>query len=165
MYSGLPAPQRRALQASIVAGWVCAVGSGVAAITLPYSVVLAEMGPVVAAIMGSVLALTSIIATVGVVLNRYRLEWVASWIAAAAFVPYSITIWSLTVTINAHWLTAAFISTVALAFFVSRAAQCAAHAAKLRVVHEASATITAAIDAVSPIPEEGADAGPNSRRE
>lgn len=162
MYSGLPAPQRRALKASIVAGWACSVGAGLAAIAVPYSVVLATMGPVVAAITGVALAFSAIIASVGVVWDRYRLEWVAGWTAAASFVPYSITIWSLTVTLNVHWMTAAFISTVTLAFFVSRALSCAAHAAKLRLVHEASETITAAVDAVNPI-EGSADAGPYAR--
>jgi hypothetical protein len=163
MYSGIPAPQRRALQASIIAGWVCSVGAGLAAIFAPYSVVLTEMGPVVAASMGAALAFSAIIATIGVARNRYRLEWVAGWLAAASFVPYSITIWSLTITLNVHWLTAAFISTIALAFFVSRALGAAAHAAKLRLIHEASETITAAIDAVNQT-EGSADAGPDTRQ-
>lgn len=148
MYSGLPSRERRAVQASLVAGWLSATGAGLSAALNPTSMTLLTMGPVIAVLMGSVLTVSAIIALVGVIGSRYRLEWVAAWMAAAGFVPYSITIWSLTVTENTSWLTAAFISTVSLAFYVSRAFLCAAHAAKLRIVHEASETITAALDAV-----------------
>ncbi|QGJ95265.1 hypothetical protein QDA11_gp45 [Microbacterium phage Jayden] len=158
MYSGLPARERRAVQASLVAGWLSATGAGLSATFNPTSVTLAAMGPVIAAIMGTILSVSALVALVGVVGSRYRLEWVAAWIAAAGFVPYSITIWSLTVTENASWVTAAFISTVSLAFYVSRALLCAAHAAKLRVMHEASETITAALDAV-----QGDDDDPGAR--
>jgi len=148
MYSGLPPRERRAVQASLVAGWLSATGAGVSAALNPTSVTLMSMGPFIAAIMGAMLGVSAVVAVVGVVAQRYRLEWVAAWTAAAGFVPYSITIWSLTITENVSWLTAAFISTVALAFYVSRAVLCAAHAAKLRIVHEASETITSALDAV-----------------
>lgn len=149
MFSGLPPRERRAVQTALIAGWVSATGAGISAALNPTSVTLLEMGPVIAAIMGGVLALAALVAITGIVRQRYRLEWVAAWMAAAGFVPYSITIWSLTVTINVSWLTAAFISTIALAFFVSRAVMCAAHAAKLRTVHEASEVITQALDAVT----------------
>lgn len=161
MYSGLPARERRAVKAALIVGWVSATGAGISSALNPTSVTLTEMGPVVAGIMGAVLAFSAIIATYGVIRNLYRFEWVAGWMAAAGFVPYAVTIWSLTVTINISWLTAAFIATVSLAFFVSRALLCAAHAAKLRVVHEASETITSAIEAVQ---EEAAhDSGDTAR--
>lgn len=148
MYSGLPPRERRAVQASLVVGWLSATGAGLSAALNPTSVTLATMGSVIAAIMGVMLAASAVVATVGILAQRYRLEWVAAWVAAAGFVPYSITIWSLTVTENSSWFTAAFISTVSLSFYVSRALLCAAHAAKLRIVHEASETITSALDAV-----------------
>ncbi|AWY05396.1 membrane protein [Microbacterium phage Metamorphoo] len=158
MYSGLPPRERRAVQASLVAGWLAATGAGVTAALNPTSVTLLAMGPVIAAIMGVILTISAVVACVGVLAQRYRLEWVAAWTAAAGFVPYSITIWSLTITDNLSWLTASFISTVSLAFYVSRALLCAAHAAKLRIVHEASETITSALDAV-----QGDDDGAGSR--
>lgn len=158
MYSGLPPRERHAVQASLVAGWLSATGAGLTAALNPTSATLEAMGPLIAAIMGTTLFVSAVVACVGVVASRYRLEWVAAWIAAAAFVPYSITIWSLTITENASWLTAAFISTVGLAFYVSRALLCAAHAAKLRIAHEASETITAALDAV-----QGDDDGDGTR--
>ncbi len=158
MYSGLPPRERRAVQASLVAGWLSATGAGLSAAFNPTSTTLVAMGPVIALIMGAILSVSAVVALVGVVWGRYRLEWVASWTAAAGFVPYSITIWSLTITENASWFTAAFISTVSLAFYVSRAFLCAAHAAKLRLIHEASETITSALDAV-----QGDDDGDGTR--
>lgn len=145
MFSGLPPREKRAVKATLIAGWLSAAGAGISATVDPTSRTLAEMGPLAAMVMGVLLSIAAVGALVGVVSDRYRLEWVSAWIAAAGFAPYAITIWSLTVTINANWLTASFISTVALSFFVSRAFLCAAHAAKLRVVHEAVETVTAAI--------------------
>ncbi|QGJ96996.1 hypothetical protein PBI_TEAMOCIL_45 [Microbacterium phage Teamocil] len=165
MYSGLPPRERRAVKAALLAGWVSATGAGVSAWIYPTSIVLTAMGSLVATVMGIALGASALLAVVGVSFNRYRFEWVAGWLSAAAFVPYSITIWSLTITSNPHWLTASFISTVALAFFVSRALLCAAHAAKLRVAHEASEVITSAIESVREEGEHGGDAGRNSRRD
>jgi len=155
MYSGLPPRERRAVQAALVAGWFSATGAGITAAVNPTSQTLTEMGPIIAAIMGISLSISAVVAMVGVLGNRYRLEWVAAWVSAAGFVPYSITIWSLTITENISWLTAAFISTTALSFFVSRALLCAAHAAKLRIVHETSETITAAIVVDQGEPDDG----------
>uniref|UniRef100_A0AAU8GPB3 Membrane protein n=1 Tax=Microbacterium phage Crisis TaxID=3158889 RepID=A0AAU8GPB3_9CAUD len=158
MYSGLPAPERRAVKASLIVGWLSATGAGLSAALFPTSVVLLGMGGVIAISMGVTLTLSALLAVYGVAANRYRFEWVAGWLSAACFVPYSITIWSLTVTAQLHWLTASFISTVALSFFVSRALLCAAHAAKLRIAHEASEVITSAIESVREEGEHGGDA-------
>ncbi|WKW87076.1 membrane protein [Microbacterium phage Nicole72] len=149
MFSGLPPRERRAVQTALIAGWASATGAGISAAINPTSIVLTEMGGAVSVIMGAALALAAVVATVGIARQRYRMEWVAAWLAAAGFSPYVITIWSLTITANLHWLTAAFVATVALVFFVSRAVMCAAHAAKLRTLHEASETITQAMDAVA----------------
>lgn len=130
------------MQASLVAGWLASTGTGLSAALNPTSATLVQMGPLWATVMGAGVAIASLVAAYGIIVNEYRLEWVAAWVAAAAFVPYVVTVWSLTVLMNASWLTAAFITTTALAFFVSRALLCAAHAAKLRVVHVEGETIT-----------------------
>ncbi|AWN05536.1 hypothetical protein SEA_PASCHALIS_43 [Microbacterium phage Paschalis] len=163
MYGGLPDPERRAVKASLIVGWLSATGAGLSAALFPTSVVLLGMGGVIAISMGVTLTISALLAVYGVSSNRYRFEWVAGWLSAACFVPYSITIWSLTVTEQLHWLTASFISTVALAFFVSRALLCAAHAAKLRIAHEASEVITSAIESVREEGTHGGDAGAGRR--
>ncbi|QWY84825.1 membrane protein [Microbacterium phage Selwyn23] len=165
MYSGLPDPERRAVKASLIVGWLSATGAGLSAALFPTSVVLLGMGGVIAISMGITLTISALLAVYGVTFNRYRFEWVAGWLSAACFVPYSITIWSLTITANTHWLTASFISTVALSFFVSRALLCAAHAAKLRIAHEASEVITSAIESVREEGEHGGDAGATVRND
>lgn len=158
MYSGLPPRERRAVKAALIVGWASATGAGISAALIPTSVVLTEMGTLIAAIMGTGVAFSALLAIYGVAAGRYRFEWVAGWLAAASFVPYSITIWSFTITANTHWLTASFISTTALSYFVSRALLCAAHAAKLRIAHETSDTITSAIEAAREEGEHGGDA-------
>ncbi|QGJ89456.1 hypothetical protein PBI_SMARTIES_52 [Microbacterium phage Smarties] len=165
MYSGLPTAQRRAVKASLIVGWLSATGAGLSAWLFPTSVVLTGMGYAVAVSMGITLTISALLAVYGVSANRYRFEWVAGWLSAACFVPYSITIWSLTITAELHWLTASFVSTVALSYFVSRALLCAAHAAKLRVAHETSDAITSAIESVREEGEHGGDAGRASRRD
>lgn len=161
MYSGLPPREKRAVKAALIAGWLAATGAGISATLNPTSTTLTEMGLLAAVIMGLLLSISAVGALIGVISDRYRFEWASSWIAAAGFVPYAITIWSLTLMVNVDWLTVSFIATVALSFFVSRAFLCAAHAAKLRVVHEASETITSAIEAV----QDGADDGDHIARE
>uniref|UniRef100_A0AAU7J7I5 Holin n=2 Tax=unclassified bacterial viruses TaxID=12333 RepID=A0AAU7J7I5_9VIRU len=146
MYSGLPVRERRAVKSALIVGWLSSVGAGVSALTVPTSITLIEMGLFFSILMGVILVASASAATYGVASGRYRFEWVAAWIAAAGFVPFWVTLWSLTITLNPSWLTAAFVSTISMSFFVSRAFLCGAHAAKLRIVHTVSETITSAID-------------------
>ncbi len=148
MYAGLPKRERRAVQIALALGWAFATASGLSASLNPTSRVLLEMGPGIAVPAGALLAISSVVGVLGVVTGRYRFEWVAGWLAAAAAVPYAATVWSLTITVNSSWVTAACNATVALVFYASRALLCAAHAAKLRQQHRASVTLTAAIERV-----------------
>jgi hypothetical protein len=154
MYSGLPARNRRQIQAVLGASWLLVAGVG-ASIWLPPPNPLEEiLGDVAAFISGLVLVVAACVAAGGVLARQYRWEWVSSWIAGAALVPYAITAWYLTWFVDGLYSTSAFLSTGMLGFMATRALLCAAHAAKLREVHTTTTTV---IDAISE-GDEGGDA-------
>lgn len=154
MYSGLPTRNRRQIQGVLGATWVLAAGVG-ASIWLPPPNPLEEiLGPTVTFIAGAVLVIAALCAAVGVLGRRYRWEWVSSWIAAAALVPYGLTAWYLTGWVDLLYSTSALLATAMVGFMATRALLCAAHAAKLREVHSVT---TAVIDAISEGDERGDD--------
>lgn len=78
----------------------------------------------------------SLAALLGVVLDRYRVEWLACWFAGLGAAIYVGVMWYLTIFATpmargAHSL----MSTIALMFFVYRALELSAHAEKLREQH------------------------------
>ena len=145
MYSGLPTKQRRIVKTVLSAAWSFSAAAGVTTLLMPTSPALASLGSVWAYIFGAILFVSALVAAVGVATARYRWEWVAAWVASASIVPYTLTVWGLTISVAPDRMTAALLTTSLLSFFVLRALLCAAHAAKLREVHEAG---TAAIEAV-----------------
>lgn len=82
------------------------------------------------------LASMASIAALGVAINSYRLEWVASWFAATALAPYALVYWYTVFTENFGRLSSAFLLTALVGFFVTRAIMCSAHAERLRLLHE-----------------------------
>lgn len=132
MYGGLPPRARRAVKVALSASWLLGAFAGVSAVILSPVAIIEEVGIVGTLFSGGLLAATALTAAAGVITDRYRLEWVASWGAASALVPYLITVWALVLTEAAWRTTQAFLVTSLLAFFLSRGAICSAHAAKLR---------------------------------
>lgn len=145
MYSALPPNTRRLIKGVLAAAWLWAGGAGLSASIMAPGTYVAELGSVWTVVFGVSLSASAIIAAIGVVMARYRWEWIAAWAAAASIAPYLVTVWALTFTDTWTRSTQAFLVTSLLTFFVLRAILCAAHAAQLRKVHEAS---TAAMDAV-----------------
>lgn len=136
MYSNLPKRQRRLIKLVLASSWLLAGAGGVSAIVVSPNTIVAELGRLVVFGWGGVVAVSSLIATAGVLFKRYRWEWWASWFAAAGIVPYVGTVWWLVAAGETTRLTQAFLVTSLMGFFVLRALLCAAHAAKLRAVHE-----------------------------
>jgi hypothetical protein len=99
------------------------------------SVLFADREPVVDA-FGIAGVVTATVAGLGVVFDRYRWEWVAAWFTAAAMTPYVFGAWGLVAERGPRVLSTAFLLTALVAFFALRALMCAAHAAKLRAIHE-----------------------------
>lgn len=157
MYSGLPPRLRRIVKAVLAAAWVFAGLAGASAAFLPTSPALLELGPFWSYTSGTALFVSALVAAVGAATARYRWEWVAAWGAAASLVPYTMTLWGLVFSVSPDRLTAAFLATSLVTFFVLRALLCAAHAAKLREVHKAG---TAAVEIAQSEGEEDAGDAP-----
>jgi hypothetical protein len=137
MYSGLPMPHRAAVKTSLATAWLLAGGAGLSAIIFPPVTIVAGLGGPMTAVTGCALAAAAFTAALGVVMARYRWEWLASWVASAALAPYAATIWALVFTGEPTRETQALLASSLLAFFITRSVLCAAHAAKLREVHGA----------------------------
>lgn len=135
MYSNLPKRQRRLIKFTLAASWLLAGAGGVAAIVVSPNTLVAELGRFVAFGWGGVVAMSSLVATAGVLFKHYRWEWWASWFTAAGIVPYVGTVWWLVAAGETARLTHAFLVTSLMGFFILRALLCAAHAARLRALH------------------------------
>src|SRR5688572_8899537 len=135
MYSGLPRHARRVIKSTLSSAWLA---SGVAG---AFAVVSAAMDGATTyptgmeILFGSMLMTGASIAAFGVIFNRYRWEWVSSWLAASAVAPYAVLAWANTIVDWSH-ATTAFLFTSLVMFYIQRGALCAAHASKLREVHK-----------------------------
>lgn len=142
MYSGLPPANRRIVKTTLASAWLLAASAGLSAVVMSPTRIINELGSWGTLASGILLGVSAIFAALGVVGNRYRWEWIASWMSAVALAPYFVTVWALTFLDSWTRSNQAFLVSSLLAFFVSRAVICAAHAAKLRVVHVAQAVTT-----------------------
>lgn len=130
---------------TISTGWALIGAGGIAAAFTPPNEILSAWGPVPPAIGGTVLAVACVLAIAGLIMNRYRWEWVASWVAGAAYSPYVVTVWWLLLTGAPERASTALFSTALLVCVLSRSIACAAHAARLRREYNVTA---ARLDAV-----------------
>lgn len=135
MLSTIPKRYSVPIHAAVSAAWIFAALSGLGAIVLSPLTIVSKLGEIVLYGCGAVTAAASLLAAFGVVANRYRIEWAASWFAACGLSPYAVTLWWLV--FSGEWtrLTQASVVSAAILFMVSRALYCAAHAAKLRAIH------------------------------
>jgi hypothetical protein len=146
MYSGLPAGHRRAIKTALTASWFASAGAGLSAFVLSPNVIVHELGALGTVLAGIALAVSACVAALGIALGRYRWEWVSAWVSAASLAPYLLVLWAFIIVGASDNSTQAFLATSLLGFYISRALECAAHAAKLRAAHTAS---TAVIDSMT----------------
>lgn len=135
MFSHLPPRQRRLVRVALSSAWATTALAGLSSlITSTYQPLdLLAMTEVTAAL---VLVVMATFAAVGVGLNRYRMEWVAAWFSATALAPYVLVYWYTVFTVSLSRLSSAFLLTALIGFYMSRAIMCAAHAERLRQLHE-----------------------------
>lgn len=141
MYSGLPTTARHRVQASLAVSWLASAGAGIAALATPLNVVLSELGLFWATVVGVVLFVAAAWAAAGVIFNRYRWEWLASWVSVVAMTPYLIGAWLVVALLGPDRLVGALLATSLAGFYLSRGLLCSAHAAKLRELHQASVAV------------------------
>lgn len=152
MFSGLPRRHQTRVRASVAVAWALSAAAGLSAAVAPEQGF--PLGVEAAFVTGIALVVCAGAAAIGVMINRYRLEWVSAWLAAGSIVPLTVVLWAIAITQSLSFLSDALFVTSLLAFFLSRAALCAAHAAKLREAHDQSIAV---IEAVMPDPGEAAD--------
>lgn len=130
----LPRRNRRQVKTSVSTSWGFAVVAGLAVVANSPVTVIPELGLWGTIISGGTLAAAGLLAAVGVISNRYRLEWLAAWVAAASLAPYLVVVWAVTL-LDPTRLNQAGLVAALVGFIITRAMLCAAHAEKLRVVH------------------------------
>lgn len=136
MYSSFPKRDRVAIKAALSSAWAFTAVSGVGGIFLSPNTVQAELGPHFPVISAMLLVISSLGAILGVLINRYQIEWVAAWFAAAGLLAYAITVWALVFSSTPTRLQQAGAITSLMFFYVYRIVMCSAHARKQRKVHE-----------------------------
>lgn len=136
MFSSMPRWNRIWIRATLTLAWLLVAAAGVAMWFDTPMTIVREVGETVTDSAGLAMAAAALVAAIGVCFDRYRLEWAASWFAATAIVPYVITVWWLVFTESGSRTTQAFFMSALLVLITLRAQFCAAHAAKLRTMHE-----------------------------
>lgn len=148
MYSGIPKRERRRIKASLTASWSSVAAAGVGGLFIAPSMISSQLGFWTIASISATAFVSALIAVAGVLQSKYQWEWWASWFAAAGVAPYAVVLWWwMFVTGGIEVFTHATLITGLLFFIISRAQMCAAHAAKLRLMHEAIIETMGELDA------------------
>lgn len=136
MFSSFPRKDRLAFKATLSLAWTFSLVSGLGGMFLVPSTVESELGPHFTVISAVVLFVSSLGAVLGVVGNRYEVEWVSAWFAAAGQLAYVVVVWYLVFSTTPTRLQQAGALTSLVLFYVYRIVSCSAHARKQRQVHE-----------------------------
>jgi hypothetical protein len=135
MFSHLPPRQRTFVRVALSSAWGMSALAGASSLIVAPGWTLGVLA-VTTVIAGIALASMASLAALGVILNRYRMEWVAAWFSAAAFAPHVLAYWYSVFAVDLERLSPAFLMTALVGFYMSRAIMCAAHAERLRLLHE-----------------------------
>jgi hypothetical protein len=138
MLSAYPLKNRVSVRFLLTGAWFFAGCAGLSAAALVNITFVRELGIFMTILCGAALAGGALIAALGVAMNSYRWEWGASWLAAFGLSPYLIGIWLAVWFIDIGRISQALLVTSLVVFFLYRSAMCAAHAAKLRSLHQAA---------------------------
>ena len=136
MYSTLPPKQRRYVLITLSLYWLLVAAGGSTSIVFEPNRITESMGEYTTNAWGTVVLISGLAAVVGVTFRRYRIEWIAAWMAAAGISPYVLAIWWLVADGEPFRLTQGFMMTALLVSFLKRAMSCSAHAAKMRELHK-----------------------------
>lgn len=140
MYSSIPPRLRGTLRSTLVFGWVLVLCAGVASVLPDEPGAPRDLADAIFTVFGALLAASAAASAIGVVTDRYRVEWVAAWCAAAGATPHIFASW-MEVAVRTLDADQALYPSALLVFLILRAQFCAAHAAKLRARHETTGSI------------------------
>lgn len=134
MYNQMPPRHRKRYRIVLTLGWLFATMGGISTLVFE-PIVLAVVEDNLRHLAGLGLAVTAASAAVGVIVNRYRIEWVSAWFAAALVAPLTGVYWWTAITSNSGRFPVTFMLTSLICFFVLRALACSAYAEVLRDLH------------------------------
>ena len=135
MYSHLSPKSQVLIRISLASAWTFSTLGGLSAVVFLTPTNDPGLLLEARAVAGVTLTVSALIATFGVLFNRYRFEWVASWFATAGFAPYIILYWSIVYKNIDGTLPVAFIMMSLVSFYIHRGFLCGAHAERLRHIH------------------------------
>lgn len=135
MYSSFPKQDRIRIRLSLSLAWGFVALGGFSGVFAPPSVELGAVGwlPIISSM---IVASFGAVATVGIALNNYRLEWVAAWFVAGGVFAYALLVWYLTISAGNNRYQAAALLSALMFFFAYRIVSCSAHARKQRLIHK-----------------------------
>lgn len=135
----IPKRWRLLLQAARAATYLGVAAMGITGLVWQPTTIAAAIGQPLTYWWTGLSTVGALVAMIGVLVDRYRIEWVAIWPAIGGTVAYAATVWGIVAegqpTRSAQ---ACAITTLTLALIV-RAIHLAAHAAQLREEHRREA--------------------------
>lgn len=136
MYSSFTVQDRVAIKTALAIAWGFSVIAGVGGIFLTPNTVAQELGWVIPLLCGVITLASSFAAALGVIFDKYQIEWVAAWFAASGMFAYVVTVWYLVFSGTPTRLQQAANLTSLLFFYIYRITSCSANARKQRTIHE-----------------------------
>jgi hypothetical protein len=136
MYSSFARGDRIAIRSALAAAWGFTALAGGGGVLIDLGSIVEHVGPVLPAVSSAIVLVFATIAAVGVVVNRYWMEWAAAWFVSGGVFVYVVLLWYLVYNgSDGRFQTAALLSGM-LCFFAYRIIACAAHARKQRTIHK-----------------------------
>lgn len=135
VYSSFDRRDRIAIRSALVGAWLFVALGAVGGVWLTPATVAEEIGSL-AAVSAWIALVSAAAAMVGVLANRYWMEWVAAWFASLGLSVYSVGVWYIVLTSTPTRLQQAAYVTALIGFTVVRIAMNSAYASKQRKIHE-----------------------------
>ncbi|MGX9349397.1 hypothetical protein [Microbacterium sp. KNMS] len=131
----IPPRWRVVLRGARAALYALVIVSGVAGVVWPPRTLVGTIGEQLTTWWTVLAAVGGIAALVGVLTDRWPVEWLAAWPAAGGMLGYAVTVWGIVATGEATRVTQAAAVTAVVVALAYRGLELGAHAAKLRADH------------------------------
>lgn len=136
MYSSFPKSDRLRIRIALAGAWAFTALGGLGGIFQTSPQLMLEIGWALPLVSSIAIASAATGATVGVLLDKYWIEWVAAWFTAGGVFAYTAALWYLVAVGSAPRIQSAALLSALLCFYAYRIVACAAHARKQRTVHK-----------------------------
>lgn len=141
MFNNLPRKDQFLLHSVLTGAWLF-IAAGAASGLLGQRINLVDRDLSTIVMVSSAITVAfAFAAAVGVALDRYWWEWVASWVAAGGMAVYAVGLWWVALTGNSDNLQRASTVTAVVLFMCYRGLSNASHARRLRTIHDKVTTL------------------------